>query len=801
MQKPLSFILSLSLILTTLFNGEVSQAVRRMNKPTPKVSSVKITNVGKKLRIQKGKKFRLKTSVKVKPNKSSYKKLTFFSSNRKVVLVNSRGLVKGVKAGTAKITAASRTNPKKRASVFVSVTKDVLVSSIKLDRTKIITDEFNEDEIKLRVKKILPSTAKNKKVKWYTSDEEVADVDEEGVVTTGDAGTATIIAAAADQGGAFATCKVIVNENQDTGDDDSEETETPSMTTASCEPTPAVPGATAVVSESENPGETLLPSSETPSPTAKATAEPTQPSKEFEILQKASIEESETNADASFSTDGTLEISYTLSYERVCLDLGKEYDLSEYTGIEMTGKVPGQMEIQLLDDSFKIAGREFPFYYASCAWRFENGEIHKGMSVVNGFVASDKRRVLASEETCKFTWETLTRRGEGGDRSKIRYIYLKANRAPVAQEGTGVTNSDKYVIKSLKFTNNQINKDVLGYNKSVIFPRNEKGEADISYLERGVKFGSEETVAAWYLDRLDKEDKTEENHNTAFDMNEFSYIKVTVEEDTDRIDLKLAGKDVSYEDAVFVGTDVGIGARTLYFPLEKLKEEEKIGRFDTIQVCAHGGTVQAITVITGFPLKRTESTAYIVNPDGSKRELTEMDTLEWRPYYFDAQMTSDPFEPQGEGWEKVELSQWSGSSYCYSDEGKQIALDDTEIEVIPLPITMNRIGEQMEVIVRGEVSKSSEGFRLWIANSDTEVLTTQYYYTKKNGVGLSSSLDVEGTASEFHPGESFQIQTILAHTNHDYTYNLTSKYLVFKGPVYGEYMRDVVITSIWVRSV
>ena len=231
MKKAVSLFVAVALMLTTCNSTALVQAAQK-KKENAKVSFVKITNTGKKLQVQKGKKFRLKTSIKVKPNKSKYKKLTFSSSNRKVLLVNSRGLLKGLKAGTARITVASKINPKKAASLAVTVTKDVLVSSIKLNKNKITADEFNEEEIPLKVTKILPAKAKNKKVVWSTSDEDVADVDEEGVVTTGDVGTATITAAAADQGGAFATCKVIVTENEDQGDDDGEEPQTPPNETA-----------------------------------------------------------------------------------------------------------------------------------------------------------------------------------------------------------------------------------------------------------------------------------------------------------------------------------------------------------------------------------------------------------------------------------------------------------------------------------------------------------------------------------------------------------------------------------------
>lgn len=252
MRKVFSLILGLSLVLTSVAQNSMVQAAKKSKKEKVRVTSVKIVNVGKKLRIQKGKKYRLKTSIKVKPNKSKYKKLKFVSSNRKIVLVNSRGLLRGKKVGTAKVTVASKMSPQKKASLSVTVTNDVLVSSIKLDRTQIVADEFNEQEIPLTVKKILPANAKNKEIEWTTSNENVADVDEDGVVTTGDVGTATITATAADRGGAFATCKVTVTENNEKEEED---TVTPSPV-----PQPQNP----VISNTERPEES--PSETTPVP-------------------------------------------------------------------------------------------------------------------------------------------------------------------------------------------------------------------------------------------------------------------------------------------------------------------------------------------------------------------------------------------------------------------------------------------------------------------------------------------------------------------------------------------------------
>ena len=121
-KKEVSLLLVVALILTVSVGDHAISAARRNGKAAAKVSSVKITNTGKKLRIQKGKKFKLKTKVKVKPARSRYRKLKFSSTNKKIVSVNSRGIIKGVEVGNAKVTAASKINPKKKARITVTVT-------------------------------------------------------------------------------------------------------------------------------------------------------------------------------------------------------------------------------------------------------------------------------------------------------------------------------------------------------------------------------------------------------------------------------------------------------------------------------------------------------------------------------------------------------------------------------------------------------------------------------------------------------------------------------------------------------
>ncbi len=345
-KRFLAFFLATVLVFSMVPGSTVEG---KKKKKAGKVSSVKFTNVEKKLRLQKGKKFRLKTSVKVKPNKSKYKKLKFTSSNRKTVLVNSRGLLKGKKVGTAKVTAVSRENLKKKATVSVSVTEDVLVKSIKLNRSTITVDEFNEEDIQLEVKKILPSNAKNKEIEWSTSNEDVADVDDEGVVTSGDVGTAVITATAADQGGAMATCKVVVEGNQDK-DDEKEETDIPGtaqppQNTAQPQPTSQSQTTQAGEPSSSADAPAATPAGEVPVETI--TPPLSEKPRELYFTDRIRPDLSEVGITAVADQDGTpcTQIHFTRQNQRTFFELPEDIDLDDYNIISIQANVVGQLSL------------------------------------------------------------------------------------------------------------------------------------------------------------------------------------------------------------------------------------------------------------------------------------------------------------------------------------------------------------------------------------------------------------------------------------------------------------------------
>jgi uncharacterized protein YjdB len=69
---------------------------------------------------------------KVTPAKASNKKLIWKSSNKKVATVSSKGVVKGVKAGTATITATAADGSGKKATYKVKVVNSISIKSVKV---------------------------------------------------------------------------------------------------------------------------------------------------------------------------------------------------------------------------------------------------------------------------------------------------------------------------------------------------------------------------------------------------------------------------------------------------------------------------------------------------------------------------------------------------------------------------------------------------------------------------------------------------------------------------------------------
>ena len=157
--------------------------------------------------------------------------------------------------------------------------------------------------------------------------------------------------------------------------------------------------------------------------------------------------------------------------------------------------------------------------------------------------------------------------------------------------------------------------------------------------------------------------------------------------------------------------------------------------------------------------------------------------------------TADAYTPAGNGWQRLDLSQWSGDASDYLESGGQIVLSDIELATVPLPKSLENIGEKIEVLVRGSLPAESEGFRFWLSNATGATVTNQYYYTSSSvGIGAEA-----GNTEAFKKGESFQLQTILEHTNHDGSDDMVGVNLLLKAYTYGASLDGTIITGIWVR--
>ncbi|WP_162300206.1 Ig-like domain-containing protein [Intestinibaculum porci] len=168
------------------------------------ITKVAVTNLpSSTLTLKKGKKKTLKFKV-TKKGKIS-KALAYKSSNKKIVTVSKKGVVKAKKKGKATVTAYAKANKKKKVAIQVIV--GTPVTKIKLNKTKATLTVKKTLKLKATV---TPKKASYKKVLWKTSNKKIATVSSAGKVTAKKKGTAKITATAADGSGKKATAKITV---------------------------------------------------------------------------------------------------------------------------------------------------------------------------------------------------------------------------------------------------------------------------------------------------------------------------------------------------------------------------------------------------------------------------------------------------------------------------------------------------------------------------------------------------------------------------------------------------------------
>ena len=187
-------------ITATARDGSGKKATCKVTVKQP-VTSLTLDKTDLKLKI--GKKSTLKATVK--PANANNKDVKWTTSNKSVATVTSDGKVKGIKYGTATITATARDGSGKKATCKVAVIEMVTKITLKAPKRQLKIKETEKIQVT-----VSPGNASDKRVEWTTSDKKIATVDANGLVRGIKAGTVTITATAKDGSGTKASCTILV---------------------------------------------------------------------------------------------------------------------------------------------------------------------------------------------------------------------------------------------------------------------------------------------------------------------------------------------------------------------------------------------------------------------------------------------------------------------------------------------------------------------------------------------------------------------------------------------------------------
>ncbi|MCI9176494.1 MAG: hypothetical protein HFH49_16500 [Lachnospiraceae bacterium] len=196
--------------ITAKLKGTKIKTTCKIVVGTP-VTKIKLNK--KSVELEEGGKAKLK--VTVSPKKPTNKKVTYKSSKKSVVTVNSKGEIKAVKAGEAKITVTAADGTGKSASCKVTVKgkkvvtppadPDIAVGSVALNETSVSLLPGETKKLSATVK---PDNATNKTIAWRSSAPSVVTVGNDGTVKAVGEGIANVTASASN--GKSAVCSVKV---------------------------------------------------------------------------------------------------------------------------------------------------------------------------------------------------------------------------------------------------------------------------------------------------------------------------------------------------------------------------------------------------------------------------------------------------------------------------------------------------------------------------------------------------------------------------------------------------------------
>lgn len=150
----------------------------------------------------------LELFYKLEPSDATTQGVVWASDNTDVATVDEDGIVTAVRAGTATITVSVKGQPEIKATCTITVkSSTIAVTKLTLSES---SAEVSVGKTLTLTCTIEPTDATNKELIWSSSDETIATVDAQGVVTGVKAGPVTITVASKSDPSVKATCTVTV---------------------------------------------------------------------------------------------------------------------------------------------------------------------------------------------------------------------------------------------------------------------------------------------------------------------------------------------------------------------------------------------------------------------------------------------------------------------------------------------------------------------------------------------------------------------------------------------------------------
>ena len=145
----------------------------------------------------------------VAPSTASDKTVTFASSDEAIATVDNKGKVTAVKAGNADITVTTKDGSKTAKCALTVTAKQIPVTGVTLDKTTLSLEVGATATLNAT---IAPSNASYKAVSFTSSDDAIATVDNDGLVTAVAAGSSDITVESIADGSKTAVCTLTVTE-------------------------------------------------------------------------------------------------------------------------------------------------------------------------------------------------------------------------------------------------------------------------------------------------------------------------------------------------------------------------------------------------------------------------------------------------------------------------------------------------------------------------------------------------------------------------------------------------------------